>query len=174
MRSKLIPVADDTAEVAFRNIWKRMLIQGLAGYVEEIRLKTADRFFFRAKPEIMIELAQRASAGTWSSGPSSGGPHRMVYSVFPGPKPGDWSDAISYRSFERPSLQLTLQRRRNWVYGDADLDLGNPVMDLVGFFVHLVEVIVPGKTNHRKLEAKIQREYEEWLNRGRAIVEGRA
>jgi hypothetical protein len=53
---------------------------------------------------------------------------------------------------------------KRWV-GDADIDLGNPVMDVVGFLTHLVEVVIPGKTSHKKLEKTISRRYEEWQAR---------
>ena len=90
----------------------------------------------------------------------------MVYQLWDGP----WGKQRSFRANDRPYLQVTLSEvrstHRRWV-GDADIDLGNPLMDVVGFFTHLVELIVPGKTDHRALEPKIAKKYEDWKARQR-------
>ncbi|MGH9767233.1 MAG: hypothetical protein ACREAB_07340 [Blastocatellia bacterium] len=40
-------------------------------------------------------------------------------------------------------------------YAEFDIDLGNPSHDFEGFFVHLGELLTPGKTDHLKLRAKL-------------------
>jgi len=40
-------------------------------------------------------------------------------------------------------------------YADFDIDLGNPLEDLLGFLIHFGELITPGKTDHLKLRAKL-------------------
>ena len=41
------------------------------------------------------------------------------------------------------------------VYADLDIDLGNPLQDVVGFVVHVGELIDPGRTDHLGLRAKL-------------------
>lgn len=43
-------------------------------------------------------------------------------------------------------------------YADFDIDLGNPTNDLAGFFIHLGEVLAPGKTDHLKLRQKLDQD----------------
>lgn len=152
-------VVDPKAELAFKNISRMMEIHGLSGYLREIRLKTADRFFFRASLAIQAEMLKRR----FRSSKSSGGPHRMVYQVFR--EVEGWGSQYSFRSMERPSLQVTIAFSGGFFYGDADLDLGNPLMDVVGFVTHGVELLIPGKTSHEKLERKVSRRFEEWKSR---------
>ncbi len=40
-------------------------------------------------------------------------------------------------------------------YADFDIDLGNPMHDLRGFFIHIGELLSPGKTDHLKLRQKL-------------------
>ena len=85
----------------------------------------------------------------------SGGPHRVVYDYF---KLDRDRKMRSFRELKRPSLQITLVRVGNYVYGDIDIDLSSPSMDVVGFFTHLVEVLVPGPTNHYQLAKKMRKQ----------------
>ena len=41
-------------------------------------------------------------------------------------------------------------------YGDIDIDLGNPFVNPRGFFIHIGELIDPGKTDHLALFKKLQ------------------
>ena len=40
-------------------------------------------------------------------------------------------------------------------YADFDIDLGNPLQDVVGFVIHLGELIDPGRTDHLALREKL-------------------
>jgi hypothetical protein len=40
-------------------------------------------------------------------------------------------------------------------YAEFDIDLGNPLIDLEGFSIHLGELLLPGKTDHLKLRDKL-------------------
>lgn len=88
----------------------------------------------------------------------------MVFSLYA----GTWGKMRSWRSTDRPSLQITITElrtsTRRWV-GDADIDLGNPVLDVLGFLTHVIEILVPGKTSHRKLEGTIAKRYDAWTAR---------
>ena len=72
----------------------------------------------------------------------------------------------SYRESKRPSLQVVVGQGTDLLlYGDADIDLSSPSMDVVGFFTHLFEVLTPGPTNHRQLQKRVDKEYREWEER---------
>ncbi|MGH9855227.1 MAG: hypothetical protein ACREBD_35790, partial [Blastocatellia bacterium] len=43
-------------------------------------------------------------------------------------------------------------------YAEFDIDLGNPAQDLEGFFIHLGELLAPGKTDHLKLRDKLAKD----------------
>lgn len=40
-------------------------------------------------------------------------------------------------------------------YADLDIDLGNPLQDVVGFVIHMGELLDPGKTDHLALREKL-------------------
>lgn len=151
------------ADLAYENIRKKLEIHGLYRFINKISLKLEDRFFFVANSGNSLEVALR-SAGMkreWSSG----GPHKQIYSLHP--KIALIQHPMySWREQKRPSLQVTtVMDSRGVIYGDADIDLSSPFMDVVGFFTHLMEVIVPGKTDHKKLAKRVDKEYEKWLKR---------
>jgi hypothetical protein len=152
---------DPASEQAFRNIWRMLETHGLTDHIISTNLRTADRFFFEADGTMSAVLTHGVSEGRFREVRPRGGPHNMIYSLFA----GTWGRMRSWRSLSRPSLQVTLTEvrmsQRRWV-GDADIDLGNPVMDVVGFMTHIAEVIVPGKTSHRKLEKIVTRIHHEW------------
>jgi hypothetical protein len=155
---------DPASEQAFRNIWRMLETHRLTDHIISTNLQTADRFFFEADGTMSAVLTQGVMDGRFREVRPSGGPHNMVYSLFA----GTWGKMRSWRSLSKPSLQVTLTEvrvsQRRWV-GDADIDLGNPVMDVVGFMTHAAEVILPGKTSHRKLEKTVTRIHENWVAR---------
>ena len=155
---------DPEAERAFRNIFRMVQMNDLEDHIMMTSLKTADRFFFEASGTLIPALVNACARGLFVETPASGGPHNMVFTLYT----GTWGKMRSWRSTDRPSLQMTVTElrtsTRRWV-GDADIDLGNPLLDVLGFFTHLVELIVPGKTSHRKLEGAISKRYDSWLAR---------
>lgn len=74
----------------------------------------------------------------------------------------DWQEfkLRSFRQEGKPSLQTVVAfpprgTQSPLHYAEFDIDLGNPLQDIVGFFVHLGEVLAPGKTDHMKLRKKL-------------------
>jgi hypothetical protein len=66
----------------------------------------------------------------------------------------------SFRQEGKPSLQTVVattdsDHQKQSHYADLDLDLGNPLQDVQGFFIHLGEVIDPGKTDHLNVYKKL-------------------
>jgi hypothetical protein len=155
---------DPEAYRALKNIWYMLEVHDLTVHILQTGLRTADRFFFEATGTMQAALTHSVARGEFAETRGNGGPHNMVYSLYS----GNWGKMRSWRSLTKPSLQVTLSElrtaQRRWV-GDADIDLGNPVMDVVGFFTHLIELVVPGKTSHRKLEGTVAKIHDDWLAR---------
>ena len=69
----------------------------------------------------------------------------------------------SYRENKRPSLQVVIGLASDgYYYGDADIDLASPSMDLVSFVTHMAEILTPGPTSHKDLKKRIDKEYSRW------------
>lgn len=71
-------------------------------------------------------------------------------------------DLQSFRQEGRPSMQAVVavpkERDPNRdFYAELDIDLGNPLQDVVGALIHFGEVITPGKTDHLKLHQKLNK-----------------
>jgi len=47
-------------------------------------------------------------------------------------------------------------------FADADIDLGNPFVNPIGFFIHFGELIDPGKTDHIALHPKLDNDFRHY------------
>ncbi len=60
-------------------------------------------------------------------------------------------DLVGFRERRNPSLQVVIAKPNDgsadW-FVELDIDRGNLLLDLKGFFTHIGEVLDPGKTNH--------------------------
>jgi len=75
----------------------------------------------------------------------------------------------SYRQEGQPTLQIIVacppaQPAGQPFLAELDIDWGNPLQDVTGFFIHLGELIVPGKTDHLKLWKKLRKEKLRFTN----------
>ena len=65
-----------------------------------------------------------------------------------------FKDLTSFRAEGKPSMQVVVAVPPSdlaHTYAELDLDLGNPLQDLVGFFVHIGELLDGKPTNHLDL-----------------------
>jgi hypothetical protein len=65
---------------------------------------------------------------------------------------------LSYRAEGKPSMQIVVAIPPSdlpHTYADIDLDLGNPLQDVVGFFVHMGELLDGKPTNHLDLRKSL-------------------
>ena len=148
------------ADYADENIRKKLRMLNLGKYILKTLLLTHDRIFFKASPLIMTELFALTHEGAMKKGPSSGGPHDRIFGLCPYDRLDNRS---SYRENKRPSLQIVVGIGPDgYAYGDVDIDLASPTMDLIGFFMHIGEVLRRGPTIHKKLKKKIDKEYARW------------
>lgn len=75
-------------------------------------------------------------------------------------RPGTYQ-LMSFRATGTPSLQAVVAYPMEGVTGsrhcaDLDLDLGNPLQEVVGFLIHTGEFLNPGRTDHFKLYTKLK------------------
>lgn len=84
---------------------------------------------------------------------------RLLDQIPPAEKPG-FTNLLSFRGEGRPSLQMVIAvppATSPHTYAEFDLDLGNPLQDVLGFIVHMGELLDGKPTNHldlRKVLAK--------------------
>jgi hypothetical protein len=65
---------------------------------------------------------------------------------------------LSFRGEKNPSLQAVVAEPPagyDFTFADLDLDLGNPLQDIVGFIVHMGELVSGDPTNHLDLRKKL-------------------
>jgi hypothetical protein len=75
-------------------------------------------------------------------------------------------DLLSFRGEGRPSMQVVMAvppADSPHTYADFDLDLGNPLQDLLGFVVHIGELLDGKPTNHLDLRKSLARRAAEFL-----------
>jgi hypothetical protein len=69
-----------------------------------------------------------------------------------------FTELRSFRSEGRPSMQIVIATPPPGLphtYAEFDLDLSNPLQDVVGFFVHMGELLDGKPTNHLDLRSKL-------------------
>ncbi|MGH9843160.1 MAG: hypothetical protein ACREEM_30855 [Blastocatellia bacterium] len=136
----------------------------LLAHVRQLSFADVDRCYAAIDGELFTQLKAlaRAPGGSFSSEHAILAPvHRKLRRHIESIE----TDAAHFRlhSFRQEggnSLQAVIAEppdgdpsRR--FYADFDIDLGNPLHDLKGFFIHLGELLSPGKTDHLKLREKL-------------------
>lgn len=119
-----------------------------------------DRIYTEVTPEcasLMQRLADDPRTPFNAEGPPKASVHSRILT-----RAGVPHDAYSLRSFRqqgRNSLQVVVASPRDGRgdrhFAELDIDLGNPLQDLVGIIVHLGELVNPGKTDHVALRKKL-------------------
>jgi hypothetical protein len=95
---------------------------------------------------------------------AEGTPHAPIHGrlLTEMPEPPDvkarFKSLLSFRAEGRPSLQVVVAvppADSPHTYADFDLDLGNPLQDVSGFFVHMGELLDGKPTNHLDLRKRL-------------------
>jgi hypothetical protein len=138
---------------------------GLNRAFETVHFADVDRVYGTADPELHTMLESFVKSDTWKGeGPPRHPIHkRLVHDAikrFPeqlGDKTERDFDLQSYRQGGRNGMQVVVAIPRfehSVVYAEVDIDLGNPLWDLEGVFVHLGELLDGGPTDHFKVREK--------------------
>lgn len=125
-----------------------------------------DRIYARVSPNLFTRVQTMADAPT-SRFYAEGLPHAPIHNelvtallAFDPATVGrfDPSGLLSFRAEGSPSLQLVIARPTPafpMEFADLDLDLGNPLQDVIGFCVHMGELLDGKPTNHLDLRKKL-------------------
>ena len=121
--------------------------ESLCSLIKSVRWADVDRISVAAGAGLLPAL--RSAAG-WRDTAKVHPTHARTLARVFGGSPRDYK----VESFREPVAGRSLQvvcgthRTSGRVFADIDVDLGNPGIDLTGFFVHIGELIDPGRTNH--------------------------
>lgn len=148
------------ADLAFENIRAKALSLGVWDFIKQGEGRSVtveeDRIFVKFVFSIDQKLDHLWNEGlvTWG-GPRE--PHETnLRRVFPELYLQNFR---TFREKKRPSLQICLMDFEKWGrVGELDIDLSSPFLDVWGSIVHLMEILVPGKTDHRKVRRKLRRD----------------
>ncbi|HJQ31472.1 MAG TPA: hypothetical protein VJ866_04820 [Pyrinomonadaceae bacterium] len=130
--------------------------------VNHVFFADVDRIYARVDGELFTRLdalARDPSKPFFDEGsPASAGHRRLLDRISPFEGNIDQYRLRSFRQEGRNSMQAVVAvpsdpTRR--YYADLDIDLGNPLQDVVGFVIHMGELIDPGKTDHLALREKL-------------------
>lgn len=90
----------------------------------------------------------------YAEGPPTASIHRLLLDEIPASEKAGFKDLLSFRGEGRPSLQMVIAVPPVGLahtYAEFDLDLANPLQDVLGFVVHVGELLDGKPTNHMDL-----------------------
>jgi hypothetical protein len=135
----------------------------LIRHVQHVFFADVDRVYARVDRELhprLLALSEQSPKSFVKEGsPKSAGHRRLLDRVALVEGGGVEYDLHSFRQAStKNSVQAVVavpkDPTRNH-YADFDIDLGNPLQDLVGFVIHMGELINPGKTDHMALRENL-------------------
>jgi hypothetical protein len=131
----------------------------LLSLVHDVFLAANDRIYAKVDRS-MFDTIQRLVADPNAPFYAEGPPHAPIHGRLLDaiPEPIDvkarFTGLLSFRGEGKPSLQAVIAMPPPdlpHTYVDFDLDLGNPLQDLLGFVVHMGELLSGKPTNHLDL-----------------------
>lgn len=136
----------------------------LINHLQHIFFADVDRVYGRVDRDFFTrldELARDPQKPFFDEGsPKSAGHRRLLDRIARFEGQVETYRLVSYRQEGKNSMQAVIaipsDPSRNF-YADLDIDLGNPLQDVVGFVIHLGELINPGKTDHLALRAQLEK-----------------
>jgi hypothetical protein len=139
----------------------------LIALVDRVFWVANDRIYARVDKaflETLQALAKDDSKPFYEEGPPLAAVHRQLFARIEEPPDvvARFGGLCSFRGEAargKPSLQAVVAvapAELPYTYGEFDLDLGNPLQDLLGFFVHVGELLDGKSTNHLDLRGKLQ------------------
>lgn len=130
--------------------------------VHHVFFADVDRIYARVDRELFTRLdalARDPSKPFFDEGsPASAGHRRLLERVSRFEGDTDQYRLRSFRQEGKNSMQAVVAVPADPTrhhYADLDIDLGNPLQDVVGFVIHMGELIDPGKTDHLALREKL-------------------
>jgi hypothetical protein len=131
----------------------------LLGFLHDVFLVANDRMYAKVDRKLLDTLQSLADHPTRPFF-AEGTPHAAIHGrlLAEMPEPAEiktrFTDLASFRAEGKPSMQVVVAVAPPDIphtYAEFDLDLGNPLQDIVGFFVHVGELLDGKPTNHLDL-----------------------
>jgi hypothetical protein len=124
-----------------------------------------DRLYAKVDRKLLValqELADHPTRPFFAEGRPRSPIHGRLLTEMP--EPADvkarFGALCSFRAEGKPSMQVvvaTPPADLPYTYAEFDLDLGNPLQDVAGFFVHMGELLDGKPTNHLDIRAPLAR-----------------
>jgi len=138
---------------------KPTLAAPLVRLVHDVFLVANDRIYAKVDRTLLDSLQTLADHPTkpfYAEGTPQAAIHGRLLTVMPEPPEVKlrFKELTSFRAEGKPSMQIVIAvppPDLPHTYAEFDLDLGNPLQDLVGFFVHMGELLDGKPTNHLDL-----------------------
>jgi hypothetical protein len=133
----------------------------LLKYVQRIEQVFNDRIYMKVDLALKTrvdELVKNEKKLYYAEGSPLASIHRHLLDAIPSEEKPGFSSLLSYRGEGSPSLQMVLAVPPVGLahtYGDFDLDLANPLQDVLGFITHVGELLSGKPTNHLDLRRKL-------------------
>jgi len=127
--------------------------------IDHVFMAANDRIYAKVDRrllDVLQTLAEDPSRPFFAEGTPHAAIHGRLLTEMPEPTDvkARFRDLTSFRAEGSPSMQVVLAvppPDLAHTYAEMDLDLGNPLQDLVGFFVHMGELLDGKPTNHLDL-----------------------
>jgi hypothetical protein len=131
-------------------VWNVFFVGPERAYAK-VDLRLADR---------VMELVLDPKKPFYAEGTPHAGVHGRLLAAIPEPPEvrRQFKELRSFRSEGRPSMQIVIATPPAglpYTYAEFDLDLANPLQDVVGLFVHTGELLDGKPTNHLDLRPKL-------------------
>jgi hypothetical protein len=139
------------------------VMTAVAANVQSVFFCGTERMYAKVAPELHTRL-QALSTGANKAFNDEGTPdsdtHLLMLDeiVRRGWAQSGDHDLDSFRQQQNPSMQIVVAVPKSGTgqyYADLDIDLGNPEMDLQGFFIHMGELLFAPDTDHLALRKKL-------------------
>jgi hypothetical protein len=116
----------------------------------------------RALVDELDDLALDPSKPFYAEGKPNAPIHGRLLAAIPEPPEvrSRFTDLLSFRGEGRPSMQVVVAvppPESPHTYAEFDIDLGNPLQDVLGFFVHMGELVDGKPTNHLDIHKVLSR-----------------
>jgi len=131
--------------------------------VQNVFMVANDRLYAkvdRQLHDVLETLAKDPKRPFYAEGPPHASIHGRLLSELPEPPEtkSSFTKLLSFRAEGTPSMQVVIAvppADCPHTYADFDLDLGNPLQDVAGFFVHIGELLDGKPTNHLDLRKRL-------------------
>ncbi len=139
------------------------LSESLIGHVEHVFAVFNDRAYMRVDRRLLPDVEDLAKADDlpfYREGRPLAPIHAGLTSTLPEPPDvkARFQGLLSFRGEGKPSLQMVVAVPPvdlPHTYAEFDLDAGNPLQDVVGFAVHMGELLSGRPTNHLDLRERL-------------------